>query len=122
MNKRILVISNEKSLPLGLYNEKGSKGSIELITELRGSYAYESIREKKPDLIIVDLETPGLSRSWVSMQLEGIDIKEQVPTVAVSRLLNREEREILSDLTGVPIHSTKARLSQLVQGIETSLN
>jgi len=122
MNKRILVISNERSLPLGLYNKIGSKGSIELITESRGSCAYESIREKKPDLIIVDLETPGLSKSWVSMQLEGIDIKEQVPTVAVSRLLNREEREILSDLTGVPIHSTKARVSQLVQGIETSLN
>ena len=122
MNKRILVISNENSLPLGLYNEKGSKGSIEIITESRGSYAFESIKEKKPDLIIVDLETPGLSKSWVSMQLEGIDIKEQVPTVAVSRLLNREEREILSDLTGVPIHSTKARVSQLVQGIETSLS
>ena len=120
MNKRILVISNEK--PLGLYNEIGSKGSIELITESRGSCVYESIREKKPDLIIVDLETPGLSKSWVSIQLEGIDIKEQVPTVAVSRLLNREEREILSDLTGVPIHSTKARVSQLVQGIETSLS
>jgi DNA-binding NarL/FixJ family response regulator len=121
MNKRILVISNKNSLIWGLYNEICRNESIELITEPSGSNPHKSIKEKKPDLVIVDLETPELGKSWVSIQLAGIDIKDQIPTVALSSLLNHEEREILSDLTGVPIHSTKARMDQFARCIEASL-
>jgi len=120
MNKRILVISNKNSLTWGLYNEICRNESIELITEPSGSNAHKSIKEKKPDLVIVDLETPELGKSWVSIQLAGIDLKDQIPTVALSRLLNHEEREILSDLTGVPIHSSKARMDQFARCVEAS--
>ena len=121
MDKRILVISNEKSLTQVLYNDLGKRESIELINEPHGSHAYKRIKEIKPDLMIVDLETPGLAKSWVAIQLEGVDIKKQVPTVALSSLLSHEEREILTDLTGFSIHSKDAPISQLNECIEASL-
>jgi hypothetical protein len=71
--------------------------------------------------MVVDLETPGLGKSWVEIQLEGVDIKKQVPTVALSSLLNHEEREILTDLTGFSIHSKDAPISQLIECVEKSL-
>ena len=76
MNKRILVISNKSSLIWGLYNEICRNESIELITEPSGSNPHKSIKEKKPDLVIVDLETPELGKSWVFFKETWVFFKE----------------------------------------------
>lgn len=121
MNKRILVISNERALAWRLYNEPGREESIELIIEAYGSKACETIKEKKPDMMIIDLETPDLVKSWMSIQLDGVNILEQIPTIALSGLLNHEEREILTDMTGVPIYSKEASMPLIYQGIMRAL-
>ena len=106
MNKRILVISNKNSLIWGLYNEICSNESIELIAEPSGSNTHNSIKEKRPDLVIVDLETPELGKSRVSIQLAGIDIKDQIPKVA---LLQKEKAA--SSLSSILAKKTPRGLS-----------
>ena len=123
MNKRILIISNDMPLALGLYSGLCQEGAaeIQIDYEPNGTLAYSSIKDTEPDLLVVDIETPGLSASWVSLQLEGTTIKDEIPTVGISRLLNNEEREILTDLTGVQIHPGNVSLTDLKKNIMATL-
>ena len=95
--------------------------SVELIHELQGNVAYQRIKEVSPDLLLINLETPGLVKSWVAIQLDGVNIARQIPTIATSNSLSNEEREVLSDLTGVKILSNQIPLSQLETIVETAL-
>jgi len=123
MNKRILIISNDIPLALGLYSGLCQEEATEMHIdyEPNGTLAYSSIKDMKPDLLFVDIETHGLVSSWVSLQLEGTTIKDEIPVVAISRLLNNEEREILTDLTGVQIHPGNVSLTDLKKNIMTTL-
>jgi CheY-like chemotaxis protein len=120
MKKRILVINNEKAMLWGLSNSLIGE-SVELIHELHGNVAYQRIKEISPDLLLINLETPGLVKSWVDIQLDGVDIARQIPTIATSNSLNNEEREVLSNLTGVKVLSSQISLSQLETIVEAAL-
>jgi CheY-like chemotaxis protein len=120
MKKRILVINNEKAMLWGLSNSLIGE-SVELIHELHGNDAYQKIKEISPDLLLINLETPGLVKSWVEIQLDGVDIARQIPTIATSNSLNNEEREVLSNLTGVKVLSSQISLSQLETIVEAAL-
>jgi DNA-binding NarL/FixJ family response regulator len=120
MKKRILVINNEKSMSWGLSNSLIGE-SVELTHELHGDVAYQRIKEISPDLLLINLETPGLVKSWVDIQLDGVEIARQIPTIATSKSLSNEEREVLSDLTGVKVLSSQIPLSQLETIVEAAL-
>ena len=123
MKKRVLIISNDTQLVRGLYtgiNELDTN-AVEIAIEPDGVCAYQQIKANEPDLLITDLETPGLTSSWVSVQLDGVTIGDTMPTMAISRLLNNEEREILTDMTGVRIYSRNASMAHLSQDIFTAL-
>lgn len=120
MEKRILVINNEKAMSWWLSNSSMGE-SVELIHELQGNVAYQRIKEVRPNLLLINLETPGLVKSWVAIQLDGVDIAQQIPTIATSNSLSKEEREVLSDLTGVKVLSNQIPLSQLETIVEAAL-
>ena len=120
MKKSILIISNEKAMSWGLSNSSIGE-SVELIHELQGNVAYQRIKEVSPDLLLINLETPGLVKSWVAIQLDGVNVARQIPTIATSNSLSNEEREVLSDLTGVKILSNQIPLSQLETIVEAAL-
>jgi DNA-binding NarL/FixJ family response regulator len=120
MKKRILVINNEKAMSWGLSNSLIGE-TVELTHELHGDVAYQRIKEINPDLLLINLETPGLVKSWVDIQLDGVEIAQQIPTIATSNSLSNEEREVLSDLTGVKVLSSQIPLSQLETIVEAAL-
>lgn len=120
-NRRILVIDRDKTLAWQLYNDLGKREQCFVYNELNGERAHQKIKSLNPDLIIVDLETPGLVKSWIVMQLENNMGLNQPPVIMMSDILNQEEREIVTDMTGGRVLPKMAPLNQLKSTIKSCL-
>jgi CheY-like chemotaxis protein len=120
-NRRILVVGRDKTLAWQLYNDLGKREQCIVHNELNGERVHRKIKKLSPDLIIVDLETPGLVKSWITMQLENNMQPGQTPVIMMSEIMNQEEREIVTDMTGCRVLPKKVPLNQLNSVIESSL-
>ena len=99
-NQTILVVSQDKALSWQLYNNLGKTAHIRLANEPQGSKADATALQIKADLMVIDLETPGLEQSWLAMQLQGHREPKDIPMVVVSERLSRTEREKATRMTG----------------------
>lgn len=113
IKKRILVISEEEKLVSKFRGELSRLKNFQVINEPYGEHAYRRIKEVQPDMMIVDLETPNLVTSWLAMQLEDGGAFDEIPAVMISEILDKEEREIISDMTGYPVLAKNTSVSCL---------
>jgi CheY-like chemotaxis protein len=60
MNKRILIVDDEESIALTLKDLFVSRG-YEVLVAFRGKEAIEYLNEKRLDLILLDIEMPGIN-------------------------------------------------------------
>jgi CheY-like chemotaxis protein len=88
--KRILLVDDEESIHL-LYREELEEEGYEVHSALSGEEALEKLKIVKPDLVILDINMPGMN---------GIDalrrIKEINPTLKV--ILSSAYQEFKQDL------------------------
>jgi len=103
MNKNLLVIGEMKTSVQEINAVLGHNAKVNVSQTTQGNTAYQTIREVNPDMVLVNLETPGLATSWTAMQLEGIHLARNIPVVATSGTLSSEEMEVLSDITGARV-------------------
>lgn len=119
-SRRILVVGRDKTLAWQLYNDLGKRGQCIVHNELNGERVHRKVKRLSPDLIIVDLETPGLVKSWITMQLENNMQPDQTPVIMMSDIMNQEEREIVTDMTGCQVLPKEVPLNQLSSVIESA--
>jgi chemotaxis response regulator CheB len=103
MNKNLLVIGEMKMSVQEINALLGHNAKVNVSQTTQGNTAYQTIREVNPEMVLVNLETPGLATSWTAMQLEGVHLAHNIPVVATSGTLSSEEMEILSDITGARV-------------------
>lgn len=103
MMKKILVISEEGKLLSKLHGDLSKSGHYQVLSEPHGEEAYKRIKQEQPDMMIVDLETPNLVQSWLAINLAADESIQRIPAVMMSEILDKEEREIVSDMTGFPV-------------------
>ena len=103
MKKNLLVIGEMKASIHEINAILGHNAKVNVSQTTQGNTAYQTIREVNPDMVLVNLETPGLATSWTDMQLEGVHLAHKIPVVATSGTLSCEEIEVLSDITGARI-------------------
>jgi two-component system, response regulator, stage 0 sporulation protein F len=88
--KKILLVDDEESIHL-LYREELEEEGYEVHSALSGEEALEKLKIIKPDLVILDINMPGMN---------GIDalrrIKEITPTLKV--ILSSAYQEFKQDL------------------------
>ena len=120
-SKKVLVISSQRALTWGLYNQLCRNGDLDLVTESLGQKGYRTAKLLAPDLVIIDFETPGLEQSWLTAQLQGQDPFQKVPVVVLTNSLDRSEREIAMDMLGHTFLSKQTELSRLSEQIENRL-
>ncbi len=75
--KRILVVDDEESIHL-LYKEELEEEGYEVSSAMSGEEALKAFQEAPPDLVILDINMPGMSGIEVLRQM-----KEQRPDVPV---------------------------------------
>ncbi len=93
MTKKIYVIEdNEKNLSLFIAILNTITG-IELVTDNRGDTGLKLIKEGNPDLIILDIQLPGMSGIEICKELRKIDRFNKTPILAVTAFSMKGDME-----------------------------
>lgn len=89
---KILIVDNEehnRKLLVAFLEDY----SFELFHEEDGQKALESIKENKPDLVLMDLRMPKLTGEELSMKLKEDENLANIPIIALSASILREDEE-----------------------------
>lgn len=70
--KKILLVDDDESIQL-LYQEELQEEGYEVVSAMNGEEALEQFRQKEPDLVILDIQMPGLNGIEVLRQLKTIN-------------------------------------------------
>lgn len=88
--KTILLVDDDESIQL-LYREEFKEAGYEVVSVYNGGEALDTFKEVGPDLVILDIQMPGLN---------GIEVLRQIKMVdsAVPVILNSAYHEYKQDL------------------------
>lgn len=95
MTKKIYVIEdNEKNMSLFTAILKTIPG-IEIITETRGDKGLELIKNGDPDLIILDIQLPGMNGIEICKELRKMERFSKLPIIAVTAFTMKGDQETI---------------------------
>ncbi|MFX0101086.1 MAG: response regulator [Candidatus Hodarchaeota archaeon] len=92
MKKVYVVEDNEKNMKVFTMVLK-TIPDVEIISENRGDRGLEIIKSGKPDLVILDLQLPGLSGIEIFKELRKIKKFNKVPIIAVTAFAMKGDEE-----------------------------
>lgn len=92
MAKSIIIVEDDKFLR-ELIAQKLAKEGYEILTAIDGEEGITQIREKKPDLVLLDLILPGIDGFEVLSRMKADPNLSKIPVVILSNLGQREEVE-----------------------------
>ncbi len=78
MNKKILLVDDEESIHL-LYREELEEEGYEIHSALTGEEALEKLDIVKPDLIILDINMPGMNGIETLRQIK--ELNSAIPVI-----------------------------------------
>ena len=70
--KKILLVDDDESIQL-LYQEELREEGYDVVSAMNGEEALEQFRQEEPDLVILDIQMPGLNGIEVLRQLKMIN-------------------------------------------------
>ncbi len=92
MKKTILIIEDDKFLR-ELIGRKLIKEEYKIIESIDGEGGIKIAKEKKPDLILLDLILPGIDGFEVLVQIKNNPSLSQIPVIILSNLGQQEDIE-----------------------------
>ena len=96
MSKHILIVEDNE-LNLKLFKDLLSAHGYQTTEVTEGVKAYDTIKEKKPDLIIMDIQLPEVSGIDVTKRLKADAELKSIPVIAVTAFaMKNDEEKILN--------------------------
>ena len=92
MAKKILIIEDDKFLR-ELIARKLAKDEFEVSEAIDGEEGVKKIKEKKPDLILLDLILPGIDGFEVLSRMKEESTVASTPVIILSNLGQKEDIE-----------------------------
>lgn len=91
---KILLVEDSK--PIRLANEAAlHKAGYEVISAEDGEIALQFAREKKPDLVLLDMILPKLSGPEVLRRLKEDPLTARIPVVVLSSLSDKNRQKLM---------------------------
>jgi DNA-binding response OmpR family regulator len=121
MPKTILIVEDDTILR-DLISQKLKKENYDIVEAVDGEEGLKKAKEKKPDIILLDLILPGIDGFGVLEQIKKDPEIDKIPVVILSNLGQKEEIEKGMSL-GAADFLIKAHftLSEIVEKIKTVL-
>lgn len=92
MTKKILIIEDDKFLR-DLIARKLTGEGFDISMAVDGEEGIKKIRDKRPDLVLLDLILPGIDGFEVLSRMRGDPSVASIPVIILSNLGQREEVE-----------------------------
>lgn len=92
MPKTILIVEDNE-LNMRLFTDLLQAHGYDTVQSLDGKDAIDLTREKKPDLIIMDIQLPGLSGIEITKLLKAEDDLKDIPVIAVTAFAMKGDEE-----------------------------
>lgn len=119
--KKILFIEDEAALPK-TFSEMLKKEDYEVISALDGETGLRLVRERKPDLVLLDLVLPRLRGLDILKALREDPDTKDLPVIILTNLEAPEEVEKALNLGATTyLIKTQYTLSELTEKIKKSM-
>jgi len=117
---KILLIDDDPAVHEFMRIKLGQRFAVTGITDPGG--AVEVIRREKPDVILCDIEMPGMDGGDVSAQLFADETLRDIPLLFLTGLASPADlTNTKGQLGGRPALSKSAPVEQLIEKIEALL-
>lgn len=120
MAKKILIVEDDKFLR-ELIARKLTDEGFEIVEAVDGEDGIKKIKEKKPDLVLLDLILPSIDGFEVLSRVKGDASLASIPIIILSNLGQKEEVEKGLDLGAVDYlikaHFTPGEIIEKIKNI-----
>ena len=91
MSKKILIVDDEEFVCQLVKKVLERQGDLEVLVAIRGKQGIAIAKEKRPDLILLDIVMPGMSGAEVAEALLEDPLTKSIPVLFLSALVQKEE-------------------------------
>lgn len=98
-SKKILVVDDDKIF-LKLVEYDLTKNGFDVVTAQDGETGVILAKTQRPDLILLDINMPGLEGGDVVAMLEANPLTSDIPIIFVTALLTKQEEEKRHNMMG----------------------
>ena len=122
MSKTILIVEDDTILRDLISQKLQKENNYEIVEAIDGEEGLKKAREKKPDIVLLDLILPGMDGFGVLEQIKKDPKTAKIPVVILSNLGQKEEIEKGMKL-GATDFLIKAHftLSEIIEKVKTLL-
>ncbi len=121
VNARVLVV-DDNAENLRFLSKLLSEEGYSARPANSGPLALESIRNRKPDLILLDIKMPGMDGYEVCRQLKADEQTREIPIVFLSALDDPVDKVRAFDLGGVDYITKPIQREELLARVRTHVN
>jgi len=93
--KKILVVDDEESFVKMVKLNLEETGNYEVRIETKGAQAFDSAKEFKPDMILLDVIMPDVDGGEVMRRIKSDNSLKNIPVVFLTAIV--EENEIVAE-------------------------
>lgn len=119
--KTILLVDDDESITKVL-SIRLSVGGYEVISTTDGSEAVRVARDRKPDLVILDLMMPLYDGFTVMDELRNSIITEDIPVIVLTAYDSEENKRRANELNAVAYFRKPYRDEEFIEAVERALS
>jgi CheY-like chemotaxis protein len=97
--QKVLVVDNEQRI-LDLFSKLMSKAGLKVLTAAGGTDCLRIAQSERPDLILLDVDMPGMDGGEVAQHLLENDQTQNIPVVFLTSMVTEEETVAKSGMIG----------------------
>ncbi len=92
LDKTVLVVE-DNDLHMKLYHDVLEPRGYNVLQAKDGMEGWRMAREHRPDLILMDIQLPGLSGLEVTKRLKADETLKSIPVIAITAFARESEKE-----------------------------
>ena len=121
MRKKILLVDDDDSVVSYLAAKLSQR--YDVVCTVQPRVAVAMARAERPDLILCDIDMPGMSGGEVAAALAADAKTAAIPLIYLTALVSpAEARELQGLVSGRPAVAKRARMAELIERIEHTVN
>ena len=121
MAKTILIVEDNE-LNMKLFHDLLEAHNYDTLQTRDGNEALELAREHRPDLILMDIQLPGVSGLEVTRQIKADDELKSIPIIAVTAFAMKGDEDRIREGGCEAYNAKPIRIDELVATVQKFIN